>query len=106
MSNEPINTITLLILDKPYQVKCGKTHMEELQKAAFHLDEKMREIKDMGHLKNLDHIMLMAALNIANEYLNCKENQNKAQPELNLRVQNLQKKLNDTLTANLDSIRL
>ncbi len=106
MSNESVNTITLHILDKPYQVKCSKSHMEELQKASFHLDDRMREIKEMGHLKNLDHIILMAALNITNEYLNYKENQHTNQPELNLRIQNLQKKLTDTLTANLDSIRL
>jgi cell division protein ZapA len=106
MSNEPINTITLHILDHPFKVKCGKSHMEELQKAAFHLEAKMQEIKDNSNLKNLEHIILMAALNITNEYLHGKENKDTDFSSLNNRVKNLQKKLTDTLTANYKDIEV
>lgn len=106
MNNDPINTLTLHILDHPYKVKCGKSHMEELQKAAFHLDSRMREIKESGNLKSLEHIMLMAALNITNEYLHGKDNSNIDYSAINLRVQNLQKKLSDTLTANYQDIEV
>lgn len=91
-------------MDRPYQIKCLKSKMQELQRAAFTLDDRMREIKGSSNLKSLDHIILMAALNITNELLNCKSEQIINQPELSLRLQNVQKKIASTLTANQEEI--
>ena len=100
MKDDKVATITLHILNKPYQVKCAKSQTKNLQQAAYYLEEKLREINDIGSLKNLDHMILMAALNITNEFLHNKEKPPAEDHKILHRVQNLQRQLTDTLTPN------
>lgn len=62
-------TVTVSILDKDYQVSCQPHEVNALQDSARYLDTKMREVKDSATVLGLDRIAVMAALNIANEYL-------------------------------------
>lgn len=62
-------TVTVSILDKDYQVSCQPDEVMALQDSARYLDQKMREVKDNASILGLDRIAVMAALNIANEYL-------------------------------------
>lgn len=62
-------TVTVSILDKDYQVSCGPDEVSALLASARYLDGKMREVKDASSVLGLDRIAVMAALNIANEYL-------------------------------------
>jgi cell division protein ZapA len=71
MSN--VQTVTVSILDKDYQVSCKPDEVSALQQSARYLDKKMREIKSGSSILGLDRIAVMAALNIANDYLS--ENQ-------------------------------
>ena len=71
MSN--VQTVTVSILDKDYQVSCKPYEVSALQQSARYLDKKMREIKSGSSILGLDRIAVMAALNIANDYLS--ENQ-------------------------------
>ena len=71
MSN--VQTVTVSILDKDYQVSCKPDEVSALQHSARYLDKKMREIKSGSSILGLDRIAVMAALNIANDYLS--ENQ-------------------------------
>ena len=71
MSN--VQTVTESILDKDYQVSCKPDEVSALQQSARYLDKKMREIKSGSSILGLDRIAVMAALNIANDYLS--ENQ-------------------------------
>lgn len=104
MKDDQITTVTLNILDKPYQVKATKSHVRDLQQAALFLDEKMREIKEIGSLKSLDHIFLMAALNISNELIHGNSSHTANGANIEQRVQKMQQKLNDTFTANSNQI--
>jgi cell division protein ZapA len=65
----PAKTVTVSILDKDYQVSCGPDEVTALMESARYLDRKMREVKDSSTVLGLDRIAVMAALNIANEYL-------------------------------------
>jgi cell division protein ZapA len=71
VSKEPV-AVTVTILDKDYQVACGKGEEESLREAAEYLDGKMREIRDHGRIIGIDRIAVMAALNIAAELLQLK----------------------------------
>ena len=71
MSN--VQTVTVSILDKDYHVSCKPDEVSALQQSARYLDKKMREIKSGSSILGLDRIAVMAALNIANDYLS--ENQ-------------------------------
>jgi len=64
-----IETVSISILEKEYQVSCKPEEVKALKESAFYVDEKMREIKSSGGILGLDRIAVMAALNIANDYI-------------------------------------
>lgn len=64
--------ITVNILDRDYQVACKNEEKESLLAAAKYLDLKMREIRDRGNIIGIDRIAVMAALNIAYDFLQLK----------------------------------
>jgi cell division protein ZapA len=68
MSGNPI-PVHVHILDREYQVACQPGEEETLKASARYLDSKMREIRDRGNVIGIDRIAVMAALNIAHEYL-------------------------------------
>ena len=69
MSETP-TTVNVKILDKDYQVACPADEVDALTASANYLDDQMKNIRDSGKIFGLDRIAVMAALNIANEYLN------------------------------------
>lgn len=71
MSN--VQTVTVSIFDKEYQVSCKAEEVAALQQSAQHVDKKMREIKSGSAILGLDRIAVMAALNIANEFLSASQ---------------------------------
>jgi cell division protein ZapA len=64
--------ITVNILDRDYQIACQNEEKELLLAAAKYLDQKMREIRDRGNVIGIDRIAVMAALNIAHDFLQLK----------------------------------
>jgi cell division protein ZapA len=54
MSN--VQTVTVSILDKDYQVSCKPDEVSALQQSARYLDKKMREIKSGSSILGLDRI--------------------------------------------------
>ena len=62
-------TVSVKILEKEYQVACPDDEVDALSASARYLDRKMSEIRDTGKVFGLDRIAVMAALNIANEFL-------------------------------------
>jgi cell division protein ZapA len=64
--------ITVNILDRDYQIACENEEKESLLAAARFLDQKMREIRDRGNVIGIDRIAVMAALNIAHDFLQLK----------------------------------
>lgn len=69
MSESIIETIGVRILDKEYQVNCPAEDVQALTESAKYLDNQMKTIRDSGKVLGVDRIAVMAALNIANEYL-------------------------------------
>ncbi|MFT7650974.1 MAG: cell division protein ZapA [Limisphaerales bacterium] len=63
------HTVTVRILDKEYQVACSPEEVDSLTRSARFLDERMAGIRNSGKVVGLDRIAVMAALNIAHEYL-------------------------------------
>lgn len=65
----PVNTLSVHILDKEYQVACPEEQQAELVVSARYLDRQMRAIRDSGKVIGLERIAVMAALNISHELL-------------------------------------
>ena len=66
-------TVTVKILDRDYEVSCGRDEVEGLVRAARSLSMRMRDIRQTGKAVGLDRIAVMAALNYAHEYLDVKD---------------------------------
>jgi cell division protein ZapA len=64
--------VTVSILDRDYQISCLPEEEVLLKSAADYLDGKMREIRERGNVIGIDRIAVMAALNIAHEFLQLK----------------------------------
>jgi cell division protein ZapA len=61
--------ISIKIFDKEYKIACLPHEKESLIASARYLDQKMNEVKSSHKIIGADRIAVMAALNIANEYL-------------------------------------
>jgi len=61
--------VTVTLLDKEYLVACSDEERQALLDAASFLNGKMREIRDTGKIIGTERIAVMAALNIAHDFL-------------------------------------
>ena len=69
---ESAKTIDINILGRSYKIACEDGEREALLEAVAYLDGKMGEIKKSGKVNGTDRIAVMAALNIAHEFLSTK----------------------------------
>ncbi len=69
MSDDPVETVTVQILERDYQVSCPRSERAALEASARYLDQHMREIRSGGKVLGLERIAVMAALNITNDLL-------------------------------------
>jgi len=67
MSDAP-TPISVTILDKEYLVACGENERESLFQAVEFLNKRMKQLRDSGKIIGAERIAVMAALNIAHEY--------------------------------------
>ena len=65
-------TIEVSILGRSYKIACKEGERDALMEAVAYLDGKMGEIKNTGKVSGVDRIAVMAALNIAHEFLSTK----------------------------------
>ncbi|NCS65392.1 MAG: cell division protein ZapA [Hydrogenophilales bacterium CG03_land_8_20_14_0_80_62_28] len=63
-------SLDVTIMGREFRVSCPENEKLSLMEAAGYLDKKMREIRDSGKVIGIERIAIMAALNIAHDYLN------------------------------------
>jgi len=97
MSAAP-TTVSVKILDKEYVVACPPEEVDALTAAARYLDQQMYKIRDTGKVFGLDRIAVMAALNIANEFLANQHSTDHLQSEVGTRIEALDKKVTQALS--------
>ena len=69
---ENAKTIEVNLLGRSYKIACEEGEREALLEAVAYLDGKMGEIRKAGKVNGTDRIAVMAALNIAHEFLSVK----------------------------------
>lgn len=89
---------TIKLLGKDYQVACPAGKEKSLLEASEHLNEHMARINNNRNLLRIDKIVIQAALNMANELLEYKQEQEAAYADLYGKLGNLQNKLDNVLT--------
>mgnify|MGYP000213991805 CR=1 FL=1 len=67
------DNVTILVLDKEYQVNCPPDQRDALRRAAFELDQRMRAIRQSGNVIGLERIAIMAALNLSYDLLDTQQ---------------------------------
>lgn len=97
MQPSDATAVTVNLLDKEFRVVCPENERDALLKSAHYLDRQMREIRDRGKVIGLDRIAVMAALNIAHELLDLKEQKSDNTDVMRSRIQILQSKIEDAL---------
>ena len=93
--NEP--PVSLNILDKEYRVACPAGEEEALQASAHLLNTRIQEIRDRGKAIGADRIAVMAALNLANDLLNQKNEHERSNKSFSSRLRSLQDRIDDAL---------
>lgn len=61
--------VDINLLGRAFRVACNKGEEPALRSAAAYLDNKMRAIREQGKVIGIERIAIMAALNIAHEFL-------------------------------------
>ena len=61
--------VAVTILDREYRVACEPEERASLVAAAVLVDTRMREIRNSARTATMDRIAVMAALNIAHDFL-------------------------------------
>ena len=97
MSPQDQARVSVRIMDKEYVVACPYDERSALLDAAEFLNARMREIRDGGKVVGLDRIAVMAALNLAHEFLKGKDRESKLDAGVGHRVRALRERVEGAL---------
>ncbi|MGI9229969.1 MAG: cell division protein ZapA [Gammaproteobacteria bacterium] len=97
MSDTPKPVVSIKILDKEYLVSCQEEERELLYNAAAYLEDQMQQLKNSGKVVGTERIAVTAALNIANELLAHKKQNEDYSSSVDSLVQRLQHKIDGVL---------
>ena len=97
MSPQDQARVSVRIMDKEYVVACPYEERSALLDAAEFLNARMREIRDSGKVVGLDRIAVMAALNLAHEFLKGKERESKLDTGVGQRVRAMRERVEGAL---------
>ena len=96
--------VSVRIMEKEYVVACPYEERAALLDAAEFLNGRMRQIRDSGKVVGHDRIAVMAALNLAHEFLRGKDRETKTDTGVGARVRALRERVEGALekTQQLD----
>ena len=97
-SDSEVKPITVTIFDKDYVVGCQENEREALFASVQFLNKKMIEQRDNGKVIGSERIAVMAALNIAHEYLEFRLNNESMATDVGASVARIQGKIAQALT--------
>jgi len=89
--------VSVRIMKKEYVIACPYDDRSALLDAAEFLNARMREIRDSGRVVGIDRIAVMAALNLAHEYLKGKDRESRLDNGVGQRVRALRERVEGAL---------
>lgn len=92
--------VNVRILGRDYQVACQPQDEDALLESATLLDRTMREIRDSGSIIGMDRIAVMAALNLAHEFLRTDASHRYVTDDVTKRLQRIHNKIDAALADN------
>jgi cell division protein ZapA len=97
MDNNPVDKLSINLLDKTYHINCPPQERQALTQSARYLDEKMSKIHASGKIVGLERIAIMAALNISHELVKQQQADKNQHLVSESRLQQVVKSLEDAL---------
>lgn len=98
--SDDVKPITVNILDKEYVVGATEGEREALFATVEFLNRKMEEQRDSGKVIGSERIAVMAALNVAHEYLEYRRNNETLSSDIGASVDRIHDKINSVLKRN------
>ena len=89
--------VSVRIMEKEFVVACAYDERSALLDAAEFLNSRMREIRDTGKVVGLDRIAVMAALNLAHEFLKGRDRESRVEGSASHRVRALRERVEGAL---------
>lgn len=94
--------VTIELLNKSYSIKCPSEAVSLLQKAAHFLEERMKQVRDNGGVLSFDRIAVIAALNLAYEFLLLESERVSQHQTLEQRLLALQEKIESVMVPSME----
>jgi len=91
--------VSIRVLDREYTVGVGAGERDGLMAAARVLDAKMREVRGANRMAAVDRVAVLAALNLAHELEQLRDDAERRDRELARTLEALQRKLDALLDA-------
>ena len=88
-------TVSVNILDKDYEVACAPGEVDDLKASARHLDRQMQAIRNSGRVIGLDRVAVMAALNIAHEFIGAESRRKQTEEHIDMLAEKLRQVLDE-----------
>ena len=101
--------VTITIAGRDFRVACPEGEEKQLQASVEFLNGKMKEVRDVGKVVGNDRVAVMAALNIAHEFLAQKPGAAKTAAtgdgaEIRRRIVAMQETLETAISADQDKL--
>jgi cell division protein ZapA len=89
--------VSVQILDKEYLIACPPEEQDDLQRAATLLNQRLRQIREHGKVMGTERLVIMAALNMANELAKISSREERTTTELGARVRGMRERVERAL---------
>ena len=99
MSSSTSEPVIIRILDREYTVGCEPDERDSLSAAARLLDARMREIRGGNRVAALDRVAVLAALNLAHELQQLRDDAQRRDRELRRTLEGVEERLGALLDA-------
>ncbi len=93
------NPITVQILDKEYRIACPEGQEQALRESANYLNKRILEVRESGKVIGPDRITVMAALNLAHEFLSERSEHETVASNINQRVRSLHERIDSAIRS-------
>jgi cell division protein ZapA len=91
--------ITVQILDKEYRIACPEGEEETLRASAQFLNDRINQVRSGGKAIGTDRVAIMAALNLAHEFLSHQNEQEQYAKHVNKKVRNLHDRIDRAIQS-------
>jgi cell division protein ZapA len=102
------NAITISLLGREFRVGCPEGEQKQLMASVDYLNRKLKEVRDTGKVVGNERIAIMAALNIAHEFMSNPGKGGGAQSvdnaSIKRRILAMQETLDSALAADQDNL--